>query len=197
MTHFTMFSTPVFVEDVKDTNLEKEALIKLAYKMKSREPSQEKTNVGGYQTGAMHKSTEFLNLIAKLQQNINENLNTYAFDQKLEIKVRNAWININNKDAFNRPHVHPSSEFACIFYLKIPENSGNVVFIKDSMYRMDGICDLPAKESNILNCLSFFIKPEENRFVMFPSYVEHFVEENKSTEDRISLSFNLSVTPKQ
>ena len=65
------------------------------------------------------------------------------------------------------------------------------------MYRMDGICDLPAKESNILNCVSFFIKPEENRFVMFPSYVEHLVEENKSTEDRISLSFNLSVTPKQ
>ena len=149
MTHFTMFSTPVFIKDVIDTDSEKEALIKLAYKMKSREPSQEKTNVGGYQTGAMHKSTEFLNLIAKLQQNINENLNTYAFDQKLEIKVRNAWININNKDAFNRPHVHPSSEFACIFYLKIPENSGKVVFIKDSRYRMDGICEVSAKEYNI------------------------------------------------
>lgn len=197
MTHFTMFSTPVFIEDVIDTDSEKEALIKLAYEIKLKEPSQQKTNVGGYQTSTIQNSKEFQKLISKLQSIINKNLDAYAFDHKLEIKVKNAWININNKDAFNRPHVHPSSEFACIFYLKIPENSGNVVFIKDSMYRMDGICDLPAKESNILNCVSFFIKPEENRFVMFPSYVEHLVEENKSTEDRISLSFNLSVTPKQ
>lgn len=42
MTHFTVFSTPAFVDDIQNTDLEKEALIKLAYKMKSREPSQEK-----------------------------------------------------------------------------------------------------------------------------------------------------------
>ena len=87
MTHFTVFSTPAFVDDIQNTDLEKEALIKLAYKMKSREPSQEKTNVGGYQTRGMQKSTEFLNLIAKLPQKINENLDTYQYDCKLNINV--------------------------------------------------------------------------------------------------------------
>jgi len=196
MTHFTMFSTPVFVEDVKDTNLEKEALIKLVYKIKSREPSQQKTNVGGYQTKGMKDSIEFQNLIGKLQTIITENIHTYAFDCQLDIKVKNAWLNINNKGNKNRPHVHPCSEFACVYYLKTPQDCGNLVLLKNSTYRMDGIADLPAKETNVLNCDSFFIQPEENRFVMFPGYVEHLVEKNNSNEDRISLSFNLSVTPK-
>ena len=56
MTHFTMFSTPVFIEDVIDTDSEKEALIKLAYEIKSKEPSQQKTNVGGYQTSGVKDS---------------------------------------------------------------------------------------------------------------------------------------------
>ena len=195
MTHFTIFSTPAFVDDIQNTDLEKEALIKLAYKMKSKEPSQEKTNVGGYQTRGIKKSNEFLNLVAKLQQNINENLNTYQYDCKLDINVGNAWLNINNKGHSNKPHVHPLSEFACVYYLKTPKDCGNIILIKDSFYRMDGIADLPAKETNILNCDSFFIEPRENRFVMFPGYVEHLVEKNNSNEDRISLSFNLSVRP--
>lgn len=197
MTHFTMFSTPVFIEDVIDTDSEKEALIKLAYEIKSKEPSRQKTNVGGYQTGGIQNSKEFQKLIGKLQSIINKNLDAYAFDHKLEIKVRNAWLNINSNGNKNRPHVHPCSEFACVYYLKTPEDCGNLVLIKNSTYRMDGIADLPVKETNILNCDSFFVGPIENRFVMFPSYIEHLVEENKSTEDRISLSFNLSVTPKQ
>lgn len=196
MTHFTMFSTPVFVEDVKDTNLEKEALIKLVYKIKSREPSQQKTNVGGYQTRGIKDSTEFQNLIGKLQTIITKNIHTYEFDCQLDIKVRNAWLNINGNGNKNRPHVHPCSEFACVYYLKTPQDCGNLVLLKNSTYRMDGIADLPAKETNVLNCDSFFIQPEENRFVMFPGYVEHLVEKNNSNEDRISLSFNLSVTPK-
>lgn len=55
----------------------------------------------------MQKSTEFLNLIAKLQQKINENLDTYQYDCKLNINVGNSWLNINNKEHSNKPHVHP------------------------------------------------------------------------------------------
>ena len=35
------------------------------------------------------------------------------------------------------------------------------------------------------------INPQEGLLVLFPSYIEHFVEPNQSSEDRISISFNL------
>ena len=33
-----------------------------------------------------------------------------------------------------------------------------------------------------------------NDFIMFPSHIEHFVEENKTDIPRISLAFNIKVT---
>ena len=38
------------------------------------------------------------------------------------------------------------------------------------------------------------VKPIEGLLILFPSYLEHFVEPSNADEDRISISFDVMVT---
>ena len=40
------------------------------------------------------------------------------------------------------------------------------------------------------------VEPEEGLMVFFPGFLEHSVELNKSRKDRISIAFNINLTPK-
>ena len=39
------------------------------------------------------------------------------------------------------------------------------------------------------------MRPEEGRIYIFPGWLEHGVEENKSDQDRVSISFNVLAIP--
>ena len=41
--------------------------------------------------------------------------------------------------------------------------------------------------------MTYYFTPIEGRILLFPSSLEHEVEENKSDEDRISYSFNIKL----
>jgi len=193
MTSLNIFSTPLFYEEIKNIEKESNELIELCYKLKSSLPTVELTNNGGYQSRNIVETIEFQNLIKKLQKPIDNFLKEYQFDVKLKIDIPNVWLNLNNEGHSNRAHVHPATEFACVFYLKTPKDSGNLVLLKNALFRMDNMADLPAKQTNPFNCESFFIEPQKNTLVMFPGHIEHLVEESKTNEDRISLAFNLQV----
>ena len=41
---------------------------------------------------------------------------------------------------------------------------------------------------------SYHCYPTEGRMIVFPSHLSHHVQENKSNEDRISVSFNIRLS---
>ena len=41
--------------------------------------------------------------------------------------------------------------------------------------------------------MTYYFPPTEGRILIFPSSLEHEVEKNKSSEDRISYSFNIKL----
>ena len=47
---------------------------------------------------------------------------------------------------------------------------------------------------NNLNTNIVSIKPEEGLLVLFPSYLHHSVDVNRSNEDRIVISFNINLS---
>ena len=56
---------------------------------------------------------------------------------------------------------------------------------------------IPAsKKANNLNCQVQSITPKAGTLVLFPSYLEHKVDENLSNEERIVVSFNISLIRK-
>ena len=63
-----------------------------------------------------------------------------------------------------------------VYYLQIPDESGNVVFIHEDKEELD----IPAKPGKL---------------IFFPAGLDHYVKENKGSGKRISMSFNCYLFP--
>ena len=44
------------------------------------------------------------------------------------MKMNSMWININGPGNYNHSHNHPGCDLSGVLWLKVPENSGNIVF---------------------------------------------------------------------
>ena len=72
------------------------------------------------------------------------------------------------------------------------------VVISKSLLNEDSTIVCITRYGNVLasrgSVVPLFIKQvKNNMFILFPSYLEHFVEPNNNTEERISISFNVDV----
>lgn len=177
------------IEDFDDI---KDELINLIYDYKNEYPNSEvRSNRGGWQssgTGFFHEM--FSKQIEVIKNNLSKLIREYNFVVGLDIP--SMWININPKYSYNNRHTHPGANISGVFWVKIPENSGDFVFEMPDNFD----CFLLSKtnhehkqNNNLYSALS--IKPKEGSIILFPSYLPHYVEQNQSGEDRISISFNL------
>jgi uncharacterized protein (TIGR02466 family) len=103
------------------------------------------------------------------------------------------WKNINEPGNFNVKHNHPRSNLSGVLWIKTPKNSGNLVFTSPNLFNRYEELDSYTKEFkyNSNSYMTYYFRPMEGRLLIFPSSLEHEVEKNKSSEDRISYSFNI------
>jgi len=97
------------------------------------------------------------------------------------------WINVREPGERLEVHGHTESAIAATYYLKAKEGCGDLV-----AYDTAGAIDW---DRNTLSGSPYVrerrFKPVEGRLIFFPSYVLHGVDENRSTDLRISLSTDL------
>ena len=107
-----------------------------------------------------------------------------------------AWININGPGAYNIPHTHPNSHLSGVMWIKVPKDSGNIVFDNPSGHQAYTEINSYTQEFKdqffIHHC--YWLPPIEGRMIIFPSHLQHGVNENNSNDDRISVSFNITLT---
>ena len=114
--------------------------------------------------------------------------------EKQEVKIKSMWAIINEKGAFNQRHHHGNSDLSAAYYVSAKQDCGDIVFYDP---RPAPVFKHPiSRKPNILNASINSIKPEEGLLVLFPSYLEHSVNQNLSKEKRIVISFNISLTNK-
>ena len=125
---------------------------------------------------------------------IEEQANNFAKELEIcqRVKLSNLWININGYKDFNRRHTHQNSILSGVFYVKVPDKSSKLRFFHPSV-------DLMVRDWNLnvdLKCNKYTssiweIFPEDGKLLLFPSWLDHEVDQNLSQEKRISISFNL------
>lgn len=110
--------------------------------------------------------------------------------QKLRIQ---AWANINGTGSMNCPHSHPGAQWSGVYYVKTPEaksspSSGMLEFLDP---RGGSITSQAIRGAE---CFSpkYSILPRSGLLVLFPSYLVHWVYPNDSTEERMSIAFNIN-----
>ena len=104
----------------------------------------------------------------------------------------NYWININRKYNYNRLHDHSNSILSGVYYIKVPQNSGEIIFHKESKCN-----DLDISEYNIYNSNIYTFPLKENTLILFNSFLKHEVTQNLTEElddRRISIAFDLVET---
>ena len=114
--------------------------------------------------------------------------------QKQTAKINNMWAIINTGGAANLRHQHGNSTISGAYYVRAPKNSGDIVFYDP---RPAPVYSHPnVTNPNLLNAQVNGVSPKEGALVLFPSFLDHSVNENLSHDERIVISFNIKIQMK-
>ena len=191
------FSTPVWIEQIKNYEKINDELKTYIYQARKENPDGvKKSNVNGWHSeGFDLKNKNLENFISAISNNIGAAVKDMNWDLDTQaVKITSMWAIINKDGAFNERHHHGNSSLSAAYYVKAEKNAGDIIFFDP---RQANVFHHPkSKEVNSLNCQVKSVTPVEGTLVLFPSYLEHKVAENLSSEERIVVSFNISLINK-
>jgi len=192
------FSTPVWINEINNSENINTELKNYIYKEKEKNPEgAKKSNVNGWHSDEFDLKNENLkNFISEISKNIESAIKDMDWDLETQIvKITSMWSIINNKDAFNERHHHGNSALSAAYYVKAEQNAGDIVFYDP---RQANVFHHPtSKEVNSVNAQVQSVTPKAGTLVLFPSYLEHKVNPNLSNDERIVISFNVSLIRKK
>ena len=183
-----VFPTTIFVSDLNDYYRE-ELIEYTRYSQAADSVGVSKTNMnGGWQS-----NDNWLDNAAcvNLKRDLNELLIriTESLNISEKLKIFNSWVNVNPTGAYNAAHTHPRNFISGCYYLQTPKDCGNIVFY--SPLREKEMIDASYKGFSTITANNLIYPAVAGRVYLFPSWLQHGVQTNKSSEDRISMSFNV------
>lgn len=188
----TIFPTYVFR---KQCNLDLERLENKCLEFQKKVPSSVKSSVGGYQGYDFYDEDLFLEIKSSVPILENKNLEVVSDNtpENPNTIFPSFWVNINGPGAYNVMHNHAPYHgvfLSGVFYVKTPDNCGNIQLIDPRL----SICN--SRDMTYYNDgnTHHYYTAKENLLLIFPPWLYHTVDPNKSDENRISISFNLSVS---
>ena len=188
------FSTPIWASKIDNYEIINKEMLEYIIDLQSKDPEGLlKSNFKGWHSKDFDiKHEQPKNFIEGIKKNINLALNDMGWDLSSQtVKIKSVWAIINEKDAWNQKHHHSNSDLSAAYYVSAHDNCGDIVFYDP---RPAPVHNHPiSKSPNKLNATVNSIKPEPGMLVLFPSYLEHSVNPNKSNKKRIVISFNLSL----
>ena len=185
-----IFPTLIHCFDIGEFDDVKKNLIDYAYNLKNKEPDSKKlSNRGGWQSSGFdlnNKSDLVHDLLMK-------SLTSFPTLKESVILDVAAWVNINKQGDYNVKHTHPTSDLSGVLWIKCPDDCGRIEF--ESSLAFQSYKEVECYTENLKDEYyidhTYYFNPKEGRILVFPSHLAHQVYENKSKEDRISISFNI------
>ena len=204
-----LFPTSIYHKDLNLDSVVKKEMINKIYNLKDKQKGSSVSNSGGWHSSeiSLFSLDEFKILNKKINECLKELIDTYYYKLKsfrsggrFPIKNRfedfdlndlivENWAIVNGYGHSNHIHNHPNNWLSGVYYLSVPPNSGNLRFLDMISSRMhEGYFYTP---SNLEEELSGIVVPKNDSLVIFPAWLPHAVDTNKSDEDRIVISFNI------
>ena len=151
-----------------------------------RKESVNKSNRGGWQSELIDpKDENYKPLVDEIVEFI-KHLNLNVKD----VFIPQLWTNVNRKNDYNVIHQHGQYTLSGTYYVKVPKDSGRLVFRDPRPGAIGNKFMIDRFDKGEF----FTIKPLEGTLIIWPSYLDHFVEPSNSDEERISISFDIVVT---
>jgi uncharacterized protein (TIGR02466 family) len=100
--------------------------------------------------------------------------------------ISGAWSNIEAPGDFVRIHMHPWSVWSGVYYAQVDDKTGDIYFEDPRPGAKATVW--PHAQKLTRGTVQF--RPRPGMMLLFPSYLEHYTDPNRSTRERICLAFN-------
>ena len=112
--------------------------------------------------------------------------------------MQNSWGVRHEPGDWAQAHYHTGSLISGVYYLDVPEKSGDLVFQRMSSFTnlFHSTINLEYNNSNHINEDLQNVYIQKGDIVLFPSHLMHKVRKNKSNLPRFSIAFNYFVKGK-
>lgn len=191
------WSTPIWYFDIDPTQIDFNKIKEEIYRVKKVDKGRSISNQGGWQSNSLNltQDTEMNRLMRAIEDASAHCFTSVGARPTVNKKITDYWLNINQKNDYNRPHIHPLSTLSGIVYIECNENSGDTMFHRnpaENYYYLELTHADAEDTTNPYGYSHVYYPCIKYRVVIFPSYILHSVEGNKSDEDRISIAFNFA-----
>lgn len=186
---FSSFLAVDMVSTIDNTELKR-----YSKDLKTRENGVIKSNFLGWQSDTLTVPNVQIDLLVSEILYRAEILKpVFGFKKEYGFYLSNLWINISQTSAFNRPHIHSDSILSGVYYIDCNVDSGSIVFLHPSMAQKILINKYTIDSFTQFSSGTNFVAPQIGKLIIFPSWLEHYVEPNVSIEERISIAFNINM----
>ena len=166
-----LFQNPLIIGRLE--NIDNNIIIKNALDNKDNKLSND--------TSQSHHEDSFLPMSDELQK-IFDNINIDLKNKMhIELELKNYWSIVGDHN--NSVHIlsHSDCDIAIVYYPQVYENSGDIIF--------QWVDDI----SSSWNKNKYKLTPENNMYIAFPGYLQHYVTKNQNKNTRISVSANFDI----
>jgi hypothetical protein len=174
----SLFETKVYLKQI---NLDCDKLYREVKLHQQKTETHKFSNSGGYQ-GHNFVNDDLKDSIARiLPQNRNKPIQSFSMQ---------SWVNVNSQGNWNDIHNHNDAGVLIIgvMYVKVPKQCGNLRLYDPRFFLSTNLYNTyyNTGQGNYIS-----IQPFENLVVMFPPWLHHSVEPNSTSEERVSIAFNI------
>ena len=139
--------------------------------------------------------------LKELEKKITEEVHNYAKMLQIDLtkhglKRINSWGNLQRKGNYIAEHRHNNTQFAGVFYLQTPEDSGDIVFSTRNATWITSHWEPSVTGYDDLNSFEKKFEPQECGIFLFPAHLDHYVTPSNSNLERYSISFNYNLDGK-
>ena len=171
----------------------KDLLDKIHHLKKNKVGEADRSNVGCFRSN--YEYGKELDWLREVIRDFVVDISEFYADRDVIFKTRvhdqtqqcdlSIWTNVNEPGSINQIHTHKDFSFACTYNLQT-EGTGNLVFVNPANLLND--CN---QKSPFIR--DFKIEPKDGDLLIWPAWMPHLVEENKSNKQRINIATNIKL----
>lgn len=178
-----ILSVPIWGFKLPNSSSFNEELLDFVYWLRDNTEGKKRSNFLGWQSNdyIYQDYRDFLNPLIEPLLNMSNSI-AKDFSERInkEVFINSMWANINSQYSYNAHHIH-SGTLSGVYWVSAPENSGKLVLVNPA----------GRSEASRIRIKNYGLTPEPGSCILFPSWLEHYVEPNENTQNRISISFNI------